>query len=90
MDENEQVAIVFETIGNAAQMLRAVRPGLCADLFEKQMDRAFYADPTLAQQVLARSKDIERKLKMLRAAEAFATIIFAVGEEIIAESQEQK
>lgn len=89
MDEEAQVEVVFSTIGNAAQLLYMVRAEDCAKSFRAQMDRAFITDPTLAQQVLWKKKDVDRKLRLLDAATAFVKEFIAVSQEVIAESEAQ-
>ena len=84
MTDDEQIDLVFTTIGNAAQMLRAIQPGACADSLQRQIDRSFYLDPTLAQRVLIAKDDVDRKMRLLRAAQAFVDVVEAVGNEVIA------
>ena len=90
MDAKEQVAVVFETIGNAAQMLRIIRPGDCAKSMRAQIDRSFYADPTLAQAYLATRDDAERKLRLLDAAATFVAQIEKISEEVFVAEEERK
>lgn len=89
MTDEEQIDLVFTTVGNAAQMLRMVQPGRMADALQRQMDRSFYTDPTLAQQVLSKSADVDRKMRLLRSAQVFVDAVTQVSEEVFEEAKGQ-
>ena len=70
------VKLAFDAIGFAAQVLDAVDYAEAAQSLERQLDNAYFLDPTLAMRVNA-DKTWDSKMRLLRAAAAFQAVVRA-------------
>lgn len=80
---DRDVTLAFDLIRSAATLLSAFPFAEAAASLRQQEDRVWFLDPITAQRI--DRKDLERKLRLLDAAAAFAKVYREVGNDVLAE-----